>query len=306
MKQSTESYYGVIVPMITPLTAEGKIDKPSAVKLINFLLDNHTTPFVLGTTGEAALIPVHEREVLINILLENRRKDIPVITGVIGLNLVETIEKANKYFKNGVDAVVVTLPYYFELTEYQIFNYYNTLSQHIRGDIIMYNIPKTVHQSIPVSVIDELSHNENIIGIKDSEHDLKRLEYSASLWNNRNDFFHIIGVNSNMLKGLILGSKGIVPSTANIVPHLYTDLFRFCQEGKIKEAGEIHKKTIKWSNLYQDGKTLGESLAALKLVMYEMDLCQSHMMPPLTSINGEEGAKLVKAVRMAIKYSNHL
>ena len=41
MELSLEKYKGVIVPMVTPLDKQGKIDIISAEKLINFLLDNN-------------------------------------------------------------------------------------------------------------------------------------------------------------------------------------------------------------------------------------------------------------------------
>lgn len=108
--------------MVTPLTEDGKIDETSAVRLINFLLDNNTIPFVLGTTGEATSIPGTERDVLTQLLIKNRRDGYPAISGVMGLTFGETIRKANKYFKDGIDAVVITLPAYYKLTELQVFN----------------------------------------------------------------------------------------------------------------------------------------------------------------------------------------
>ena len=286
--------------MVTPLSEDGKIDEPSAIRLINFLLDHNTIPFILGTTGEAASIPLKERDVMVRLLIENRRTGSPLIVGIIGLTFSETVEKANEYIKNGIDSVVITLPYHYELTDDQIFNYYNLLSEEIKGDLIIYNIPKTVHQSIPVDIIGRLSRKSNIIGIKDSEPDRNRLEYSLSLWRDRKDFFHIVGVNALMMKGLEMGSRGMVPSTANFVPGLYVELYSRFFEGELDRAREIYLQTVEWSELYQDSRTLGESLAALKFIMSTMDLCSTHVMLPITKPDENEKKKILLKIKEGV------
>ena len=288
MSIKSEAYQGVVVPMVTPLTKNGQIDVKSAIKLIDFLFDNETIPFILGTTGEAASIPSKERHRLIQILIDTKRNGTPAITGMIGLTVPDTIAEANKFLKKGIDAIVVTLPYHYELTDTQIYNYYRDLADQIEGDIILYNIPKTVNQSIPINIIEELSYQKNIIGIKDSELDEERLAQSLNLWKDRKDFFHFTGVNALMPEGLNLGSKGIVPATANFVPHHYVSLYTASKERKMDKVEKIFHQTVKYSELYQKGRTLGESLAALKFIMSEMDLCPFHVMPPITDLEESE------------------
>ena len=53
-----KKYRGVIVPMITPFTANGDIDLDAARRITEHLISQETSPFVLGTTGEAASVPL--------------------------------------------------------------------------------------------------------------------------------------------------------------------------------------------------------------------------------------------------------
>ena len=288
MNTKANTFQGVIVPMVTPLTEEGKIDESSSVKLINFLQNSGAIPFILGTTGEAASMPAKERHKLIQILTGLKRNGTPAITGMIGLTVPDTVAEANKFIKKGIDAVVITLPYHYFLTDNQIYHFYKTLADRIEGNIILYNIPKTVNQSIPLHIIEKLSYEKNIIGIKDSELDKERLIQSLELWRNRKDFFHFTGVNALMPDGILSGSKGMVPATANFVPHIYVELYKACKAGEKNEIDKMFKETVFWSEIYQKGKTLGESLATLKYIMAELNLCPTHMMPPITAPeNGE-------------------
>jgi len=285
---------GVIVPMVTPVTKNGLIDRLHAKKLINFLLDHGAIPFIMGTTGEATSLSIKERAVFVKILIENQRENQPLIVGVIGLSHEETITEANKYLSWGIDAVVITLANYFQLTEEQMFQYFFSLSESIHGNMILYNIPKTVHMSIPLDVIDRLSRINSIIGVKDSEMNEERLEKSLALWKDRADFKHFVGVNSLMAKGLQLGTDGLVPSTGNFQPELYMKLFEAGKEGRMNDALLIQEVSNKLSKIYQEGKTLGESIAALKVLLSEMNLCQPWMLSPLTQLSEIEANEILK------------
>ena len=169
--ENMNMYRGIIVPMLTPFSKRGGIDEEKSADFIRFLLENKTIPFVLGTSGEVYSIPADERIKLVKILAENRQPGVPLIAGMGGLTFDDTIRLGNQYFDNGMDAVVLTLPGYFELTDDQVYDYFLELSKQLKGDIILYNIPVVIHNSISISVIEKLSRLDNIIGIKDSELD---------------------------------------------------------------------------------------------------------------------------------------
>ncbi|NJN26838.1 MAG: dihydrodipicolinate synthase family protein [Cyclobacteriaceae bacterium] len=294
MNQKVNFFEGVMVPMITPATQDGNIDEVHAAKMIRFLLDNNTIPFILGTTGEVASISIPQREKLVRILLENKRKEVPLVVGMGSLTVKETFELSNKFFAWGIDAVVLTIPNYFKLGDEQIFRYFENLAEKIDGKIILYNIPATTHNSIPIDVADRLSYLENIVGIKDSENNKSRLLKSLELWQNREDFIHLVGVNDLMATGLTMGSSGIVPSSANLVPHLYYQLFTETRAGNEQKVSEIQELTRAVTNVYKDDFLLGESLAALKYLLSEQGHCLPYMFAPLCELD-EVQKKCVKA-----------
>ena len=295
-------YTGVIVPMVTPLTREGNIDQASAIGLIQHLQKGGTIPFILGTTGEGSSIPLLQREVLVKLLVQTKKPGQPTITGVPGLPFRETVETANKYLSMGIDAVVLTLPNYYKLTDDQMLYYFESLADQIAGNIILYNIPKTIHMSIPVHIIDELSHKENIIGVKDSEADEMRLADGLSRWRDRIDFFHLVGANSLIIKGLMMGSNGIVPGSGNIVPELYSSICYHFSKGQVEKAIKLFNRSENIGKLYQTGKTLGESIASLKSIMSSEKLCLPFMYPPLSAISAEESNRLIANFQKEINH----
>src|SRR5688500_20096489 len=102
--------------------------------------------------------------------------------------------------------------------------YLETLADAIALPLVIYNIPATTHMSIPLNLIDELSHHPNVIATKDSERSEERLKQSLELWKDRNDFSHFLGWAAKSAEALINGSDGLIPSTGNLVPEVYSEM----------------------------------------------------------------------------------
>lgn len=301
MNDHLVGYRGVIVPMASPFDDQGNPDRESTGILLDFLIDREAIPFILGTTGEGTSTSFHSREAFVRTMLAHSRKGIPTIAGILGLSHADTIAEANKYLKLGLDAVVVSLPNYYMLDKRQIFHYFKSLAERIRGHVIIYNIPKTIHMSIPIDVIDDLSNEKNIIGIKDSEYDEARLEHALSLWKDREDFFHLTGVNKLMVKGLMLGSRGIVPSTGNFAPELYSEIYKRCLEQKKEKAKALLDKSQEYCDIYQANQSLASSLSALKVILAEMGLCKAKVLPPLNDCSAAEAKEILHQYKKTVK-----
>jgi dihydrodipicolinate synthase/N-acetylneuraminate lyase len=295
-------YQGVIVPMVTPFRNDGKIDLSSAERIISYLIENNTFPFILGTTGESVSIPNDERLPFVRsaVRIVNGRKT--VFAGIGSLCVQDSIRAGREYLDTGVGAVVAHLPSYYQLTPDQMKPYFEKLADAIGGPVMIYNISSTTHMSIPVDVVKYLSDHPNIIGIKDSERDLNRLEELVRYCAPREDFSHVIGWGAKSMYALSIGSDGLVPSTGNVVPALFTGLYEAVRSGNMSDAEYLQQVTDTIAEIYQKGRTLKQSLAALKVMMKEKGLCEPYMLPPLTRLTQNEE----RDIREAVKRIPHL
>jgi 4-hydroxy-tetrahydrodipicolinate synthase len=135
--------------------------------------------------------------------------------------------------------------------------------------------------SIPLPVIDELSHHPDIVGTKDSERNEERLRDALGLWSGREDFSHFLGWSARSGEALLNGGDGLVPSTGNLVPGLYVDMEEAAQRGDKEKVGQLQLVSDQLGKTYQGGSFPGESLARLKTLLHKEGYCQPHMMPPL-------------------------
>lgn len=292
-------YSGIVVPAVTPLTASYKLDHEAVEKMFSNFYKHDVMPFILGTTGEAASLSTDVKEDYIQLAAKCRKPGTVLYAGISSNCLYESIELAKKSFDAGVDVVAATLPSYYLLSEYQMKKYFEQLADGVSGPVIIYNIPATTHMSIPLKIIDELSHHPNIVGSKDSERSDDRLKESIALWNHRNDFSHFVGWAAKSAEALLNGS-GLIPSTGNLHPGLYKEMLDAAKSGDTEKTYELQKLSDVLGALYQGGRTLGESLWALKVLMKQAGLCEPNVMPPLQPLLQDETSKLLNRLQKII------
>lgn len=292
-----KKFKGIIVPAVTPLTPAFAIDEVAVGKIFNNFYAHNASPFILGTTGEAPSLSLQQKKDYVAAAATFKKADSVLYAGISSNIISESIEFANYCGDHGVDAVAATLPSYYFLTERQMKQYFEDLANAISLPLIIYNIPATTHMSIPLSIIDELSHHPNIVATKDSERSDERLQQSLKLWKDRNDFGHFLGWAARSADALLGGSDGLIPSTGNVFPGIYQKMLEAVAAENKELAHEMQQYSDTGGNLYQSGRTLGESLWALKALMRERGLCQAVVMPPLRPQGEEQAAELVKHLK---------
>jgi len=289
-----KKYQGVVVPMVTPFTDKGEIDIAAAKRVTEHIVAGGACPFVLGTTGEGASVPDSARPAFVEAMVKQTAGRTTTYASIAGNCFKASVEAAKKYFDVGLDVVVVNLPSYYPLTPDHMMKYYEKLVESIPCPMMVYNITITTHMSIPLDVIDKLSHHPRIVGLKDSEKDEERFKEAISMWKDRSDFSHFTGSAALSTMALLLGSDGIVPSTGNFAPKVYRDLYEAGTKGDEETANKLQELTNEMGRAYQKGRILSQSLAGLKVIMNELGLCGTTVLPPLYETGPEEIEKITQ------------
>ena len=289
---NSNKYNGVVVPMVTPVTPNGFLDKPAVERIIRSFVQAGVSPLLMGTTGEGNSVSTIDGQELIETAVKAAEGQITIYPGLTGNCFIEQLKQAGYYSASGADVIVATLPSYYSLTPEQMENYYRRLADSIKGPLMLYNIAATTHMSIPIDVIERLAAHPNIVGLKDSERDLERMEKCIAIADERDDFAYFCGWAAQSAKSLELGGNGIVPSTANFVPGMFRQLYDAAVSGDMETAYRLQDETNEIAKLYQAGRTLGQSLTALKVMMQTRGLCTPDMLMPLTRLSAEEEAAI--------------
>src|SRR5262245_45726563 len=106
-------HHGVVVPMVTPILANGDLDEDAVDRLIEFLIAGGVDGvFVLGTTGEGESVPRSLRRRLVARTVERVARRAKVYAGLGELQSGDAAA-GNEYFHAGADAVVARPPVSF-------------------------------------------------------------------------------------------------------------------------------------------------------------------------------------------------
>lgn len=293
-------YHGVVVPMVTPVTKEGDIDVKAVERIIDNFAKYNVSALLMGTTGEGNSVAVEQGVKMIEAAAKAAAGRITIYAGLAGNCVSEQMEAAKKFVAAGADVIAATLPCYYALTPEQMMKYYTDLADVLTIPLMLYNITITTHMSIPVDVIEKLSHHPNIVGLKDSEDNQERMEEILRLVADRDDFAYFCGCAANSAKALSLGADGIVPSVGNYLPKMYADLFDAGVKDDTATAEDLQQKTIEIGKINTAGLTLGQSLAGLKVIMKMVGLCDTFMLPPLTELDDDTVKRIQEQAKEVI------
>ena len=303
---NNSKYRGVVVPMVTPVTQDGQLDTEAVKRIINFFANNGVSPLLMGTTGEGNSVSQADGQLLVDTAVKARDNFLTshpspltsqlIYAGLTGNCFSEQVRQAEIYTALGADVIVATLPTYYALTPEQMYEYYQTQADCITGPLMLYNILATTHMSIPVDIIRRLADHPNIVGLKDSERDMERMAQCIEIAKGRDDFAYFCGWAAQSAHSLELGGNGIVPSTGNYVPEMFSQLFDAAVAGDMETANRLQDETNEIAKIYQKDRTLGQSLTALKVMMQTKGLCEPWMLMPLCRLSAEEE----KAIRDAL------
>ncbi|MBQ9355796.1 MAG: dihydrodipicolinate synthase family protein [Prevotella sp.] len=294
-----KKYCGVVVPMVTPVDSEARIDTAAVERIVSFFAEAGVSPLLMGTTGEGNSVGQDDGLLMVQAAVKAAKGRIKVYAGLTGNCFAEQLRQAETYTAAGADVIVATLPTYYALTPEQMENYYTRLADSIKGPLMLYNILATTHMSIPVEVIRRLADHPNIVGLKDSERDMERMKQCIELAKGREDFCYFCGWAAQSATSLALGGDGIVPSTGNFVPQMFRQLYDAAIQGDCATAQRLQDETDAIARIYQKDRTLGQSLAALKVMMQTRNLCQPYMLMPLTRLTAEEEKEVVAKAQSA-------
>lgn len=292
--------HGVVVPMVTPFTGEGRIDTAAVERIVDHLMHAGIRDLLLlGTTGEAASMSATERLRFMETALKRLDGRARVFVGLASNSFAETVAAAGSYSAMGVDALVGHLPSYYPLNSAHMHDWFARLADAVTRPLFLYNIPMTTRMSIPVDTVMALGEHPNIAGMKDSEYDAARMEVLLAWRWGRTDFQYFVGPSVMALHGLRLGADGFVPGVGNVVPEACRRLLMCARAGDWAGAEAAQADMKRVGDTYMPNRSVGDAIALLKATMHAMGLCGATVLPPLLP-PGEDEMRSVAATLDAL------
>ncbi len=218
-----EGLAGVVVPAITPVDEDDRVDELAYRGLIRYLIASGVdTIFVGGSAGEGPLLVQREWERMVNIAFDEANGKVNLLGGAIDTSTRRVQDKLRVLRGIGYGYSVITPTYYITLRapgEYlRLFGECADVADGIQ--LVAYNIPSCVGSVIPIDGLLEMARRGWIRYCKESSGDFayfnRLVSEGAEL-----GLKVLQGEETHIAVGLLAGACGIVPVCANFEPRTF-------------------------------------------------------------------------------------
>jgi 4-hydroxy-2-oxoglutarate aldolase len=237
------NFEGVIVPVVTPFSLDGEIDSEGLEAQLDWLSGKGVAGIAaLGSTGEAVLLEREERARVIEICAANREEGTILLAGSGGESTAVTLAYARDASQLGADAIMVLTPSYYkaQMTSQALCDHFTIVADNSDLPVILYNMPTNTGINLSAEAAEELSAHPNIIGLKDSNGDLRNLQ--QYLERTPPEFNILVGSALIMGAAVSAGAVGGIIAMANAVPEICVELFERARTGDMDGLLELQPR----------------------------------------------------------------
>ena len=280
---------GSIVAIVTPMLENGEVDFDSFKKLLSFHEENNTDGIVLvGTTGESATLSANEREEIFKFAVAETK--IPLMAGVGSSSTKEACRLAEMAAKTGITECLAVTPYYNKPSQTGLELHFTELAN-THAMITLYNVPGRTGVDLLPATTKKLIENENIIGIKEAESSIARLEELADLKRLKPNFNLLSGDDPTFVDFMKMSADGVISVAANVIPKQIKELSDLCLDGQYSVALD---KNQSYTNLYEL-LFIEASPSPCKFLLEKMSLLENNLRLPLHPLSKSFRKKVYEA-----------
>lgn len=240
-------FTGAGVAIITPFTADGKVNEKVLAEIIEYQIAHSTDAIVIcGTTGESATLDHNEHTQAIKVAVEVTAGRIPVIAGTGSNDTAYALKLSNDAEKLGVDGLLMVTPYYNKASQEGLIKHFNYVADRVSTPIILYNVPSRTGCEIKPETYAELAKHKMIYAAKEATGNLSSIAKTISLV--PEDFAIYSGNDDQITPIMSLGGKGVISVLSNILPQVAHDIAQTALDGDFKKSAELQLKYLELCN----------------------------------------------------------
>lgn len=258
---------GVMAALLTPFNSQQMLDQESLRRLVQFNIQQGIDGlYVGGSTGEAFVQSLAEREQVMEIVAEEAKGKIALIAHVGCVSTAESQRLATTAARVGFDAVSAVTPFYYPFSFEEHCDHYRAIIDSAEGlPMVVYNIPALSGVKLTLDQIATLVTLPGVAALKQTSGDLFQMEQIRRA---HPDLVLYNGYDEIFASGLLAGADGGIGSTYNIMAWRYQAIAKAVREGDNATAQRLQSECNKVIDLLiKVGVFRG-----LKTVLHYMDV----------------------------------
>lgn len=294
MQSDAGRWRGVFPATTTQFAADLSVDVQATQRVQEALIDDGVDGLVvMGTVGENnSLEPPEKREIL-RASVEASRGRVPVISGVSELTTARAVEYAVNAEKAGVDGLLVLPAMVYVPTAAELAAHVTAVARATALPLMLYNNPLSYRVSFSLDDLDQLKEIRNIVAIKESEPDTRRVTDILNAFGDRYDVF--AGLDDVALECLLMGASGWVSGLTNAFPEESVALVAAARRGDLETARAIYRWFMPM--LHLDSRH--DLVQSIKLAEEVMGRGSERVRMPRMPLSGQRRKEVIAMVESA-------
>ncbi len=245
-----------------------------------------------GSTGEFSALTVDERRLVVETVVDQTARRVPVIAQTGATSTAEAIRLSRHAQSVGADVVMPVAPYYEPLSVEETLTYLRAVAGSVDIPVMLYNLPVATGVDLHPDTVGALAREvENIRYITNTTVDMAQ---SAVLIHKYGDVIStFVGWDSLLLSALAEGAAGVMAGTANVVPSELVAVYDAVSTGDLEGA----RKT--WAQIYPLIEAIMDQpfIAAVKAGLAAVGFPVGPPRPPFAELDPDAAARIAQLAK---------
>ena len=239
-KTCMEKMKGIVVPVLTPIDKDEKIDEIKLRDQIDFVIKGGVSGVLaFGSNGEFYMVEEDEQIRALEIMIDQAAGRVPVFMGIGAISTLKSIRIAKSAEAAGAFGISVLQPMFLKPTEEELYGHFKAIAESVPNTpMLLYNNPGRTGYTMSAGLVERLARDvDNITGMKDWSGDMTRQKNLSC--RTRDLGFKVFGGKDTLIYGALAhGAAGCVATTANFIPELVVSIYNKYISGDIEGARE--------------------------------------------------------------------
>jgi 4-hydroxy-tetrahydrodipicolinate synthase len=231
----------VLTAMVTPFTAQGRLDLDTAQKLAHQLVERGCDGLVVnGTTGESPTTTDIEKEELVRAVVQAVGGRTAVVAGAGTYDTAHSVQLARQAAQAGAHGLLLVTPYYSRPPQAGLVAHFTTVADATDLPVMLYDIPPRSLVPIALDTLYQLAEHPRIVAVKDAKGDLGGGAKIIAT----TDLAYYCGDDVLNLPWLSVGAVGFVSVIGNVVADRLRAMITAFEAGEVGTAREVYVATL--------------------------------------------------------------
>lgn len=248
---------------------------------------------LMGTVGEGNSLSAAEKRTVLRGAVEVSEGRVPIIAGVSEFTTATAVTFVRDAERLGASGFMVLPGMVYVPTAAELEQHFRTVAEATSLPIMLYNNPPSYRVNIELPTLARLAEVPNIVAIKESAPDPRRITDLYNAFAER--FVLFAGLDDVVFEAVTLGARGWVSGLSNVFPAESLALYAALTAGDLERARRIYRWFMPLLHLDAEH----DLVQSIKLAEQILGRGSERVRPPRLPLAGERRAQVTSLVEQA-------